>query len=62
MANFPSNSPLRAAVLAAAVNLGPLAAIDPIRFLRVPAIYFVLTRQTFRICRGRTCRPASRRR
>lgn len=45
---------MRAAILAAAMNLTPIAAVDIFRFLRVPAI--VLTIRATRTCAAKTCR------
>ena len=40
-----SASSVRAALLAAAMNFGTAAPVDPFRFLRVPAVHFVLRRR-----------------
>ncbi len=40
----PAGPGFRAALLAAAMNLGTAVPADPLRFLRVPAIHFVLRR------------------
>jgi hypothetical protein len=53
-------SSARAALLAAAMNLIPAAPLDFLRFLRVPAIVWVLRRRNARVCREK--HPASRRR
>ena len=47
----------RAALLAAAMNFAPVAPVDLLRFLNVPAIVF-----TIRQARGRLCRERHRRR
>jgi hypothetical protein len=45
---------MRAAILAAAMNLTPVAAVDILRFLRVPAIV-----RTIGLSRGRACRDSA---
>ena len=55
----PSSS-ARAAVLAAAMNLVPVASVDVLRFLRVPAIVYVLRRASGRTCIGDCHRPRRR--
>lgn len=44
-------SSVRSAVFAAAVSLIPAAPVDILRFLRVPAIVWVLRRKQGRVCR-----------
>jgi hypothetical protein len=55
------NSGARAALLAAAMNFTPVEPLDFLRFLRVPAIHFVLRhRHRARTCREKTHRPRRR--
>ncbi len=52
---FPRKSEARAAVLAAAISLGRIEPLGALRYLRIPAVVFVLRRQSLR--RGaRRCR------
>jgi hypothetical protein len=41
---------MRAAFLAATINLVPAAPLDILRFLRLPAIVFTIRRERARIC------------
>ncbi|HYR29522.1 MAG TPA: hypothetical protein VEU30_13710 [Thermoanaerobaculia bacterium] len=47
---------MRALFLAITMNVSPVAPVDILRFLRVPAIVWVMRRQ-----RGRTCSDAKHR-
>ncbi|HVR43247.1 MAG TPA: hypothetical protein VMS56_07335 [Thermoanaerobaculia bacterium] len=58
----PSASRFRAALLATAMNLGTAAPLDPFRFLRVPAIHFILRRKIVRWCASGSCGTTTRRR
>jgi len=49
---------IREALLAVTMNLVPAAPLDVLRFLRVPAIVFVIRRRQHRFCR---CRQTKRR-
>ena len=49
---------IREALLAVTMNLVPAAPVDVLRFLRVPAIVFVIRRRQHRFCR---CRQSKRR-
>ena len=53
---------MRAAILAAAMSLTPVAAVDIFRFLNVPAIVLTLRRQRGRVCTDvhARSRPAER--
>jgi hypothetical protein len=53
-------SSARAALLAAAMNLIPAAPLDFLRFLRVPAIVWVMRRRNARVCRERHAKTLSR--
>lgn len=50
---------IREAILAATMNLVPAAPVDVLRFLRVPAIVWVLRRNHARLC-GDRCSQRSR--
>ncbi|HEY0139891.1 MAG TPA: hypothetical protein VGF48_03285 [Thermoanaerobaculia bacterium] len=47
-----ASSPVRAAVFAAAMSVIPAAPVDILRFLRVPAIVWIL-RRNGRVCRDK---------
>jgi hypothetical protein len=49
---------IREALLAATMNLVPAAPLDVLRYLRVPAIVWVIRRRQPRFCR---CRQSKRR-
>ncbi len=56
-----STSDMRAAILAAAMNLSPIAAVDIFRFLRVPAIVWTIRAARARTCSATICRPSESR-
>ena len=53
---------MRAAILAATMSLMPVAAVDILRFLRVPAIVMTLRARRGRACDDGTCAHRRRRR
>jgi hypothetical protein len=53
---MPARSNARAALLAATMNLVPMAPVDLFRFLRVPAIVMTIRRTCGRVCRHPTPR------
>ncbi|MEO8379595.1 MAG: hypothetical protein ABI779_08005 [Acidobacteriota bacterium] len=50
---------MRAALLTAVMNLTPLASVDILRFLRVPAIVWTLRAARGRVCQEK-CAPSRR--
>jgi hypothetical protein len=53
---------MRAAILSAMMSLTPIAPIDLLRFLNVPAIVMTLRSHRGRACADRECDPRTRRR
>ena len=52
---------MRAAILAAAMNLTPIAAVDIFRFLRVPAIVWTMLAKRAETCTATACGQRRRR-
>jgi hypothetical protein len=53
---------MRAAILAATMSLMPVASVDILRFLRVPAIVLTLRARRGRTCQDTKCAHQRRRR
>jgi hypothetical protein len=47
---------MRAAILTALMNIAPVAPLDLLRFLRVPAIVLTIRKQRGRPCHDARCR------
>jgi hypothetical protein len=53
---------MRAAILSAMMSLTPMAPVDLLRFLNVPAIVWTLRQRRGRACEDAHCAPRRRRR
>lgn len=51
---------MRAAILAVAMNLTPVGAVDILRFLRVPAIVMTIRARRDHLCSAMSCRSSRR--